>query len=146
MARKQRKVKSQPAEVEMNMTPMIDCVFLLIVFFMLVSEFTKLDQHKLELPTASQAIVDEEPGKVVINIDHEGEVFVQGKQYTDTSLMNLLKEEAHLAPKGKDGFPLRQVKVRVDKRTEYRHVQKVMMMCMKNYLWKMSFAATHQGD
>ncbi len=125
---------------------MIDCVFLLIVFFMLVSEFTKLDQHKLELPTASQAIVDDEPGKVVINVDHEGDLFVQGKRFTEPALMNLLAEEAKLSPKGEDGFPLRQVKVRVDKRTEYSHVQKIMIMCMKNQLWKMSFAATHEND
>ena len=148
MAKKERKVKNEVAETEFDMTPMIDCVFLLIVFFMLVSEFTKLDQHQLILPKADQAQQEEvvDQGRLVINVDKDGDIFVLGKRLSDDALLTRLKQEAKLSKKGEDGFPIQAVKIRADRTTEYRHIQKIMMMCMKSRLWKLSFGAMPEKE
>ena len=48
------------AEAEMNMTPMIDVVFLLIIFFMLVSEISNLNMEDIQVPRAMMANIDKE--------------------------------------------------------------------------------------
>ena len=56
---------------ELNMTPMIDVVFLLITFFMLVTEITRQDDvEDLQLPDITTAVDDDDPdpGRLVINI------------------------------------------------------------------------------
>ena len=57
-------------EMELNMTPMIDIVFLLIIFFMCVTELSKLDAiAAVQLPIADQAYDDQEtPDKIVLNL------------------------------------------------------------------------------
>ena len=61
---------------ELNMTPMIDVVFLLITFFMLVTEITRQDDvEDLQLPDITTAVDDDDPdpGRLVINIAVEAE-------------------------------------------------------------------------
>ena len=55
--------------VEQDMTPMIDIVFLLIIFFMVVTELT-LNQAEVILPVAPEAVVEEpQPGERVLTIN-----------------------------------------------------------------------------
>ncbi len=69
--------------VRFNMTPLIDIVFLLIIFFMLVSQFTKLELEQVELPVAKTATpIDYGRFRnVVINIKNpdDPEVWIMGK-------------------------------------------------------------------
>ncbi len=71
MPRKRYEVRAQE-EMELNMTSMIDIVFLLIIFFMTVTELSKLDSiAAVQLPVADQAYVKNPPdaGKIVVNIE-----------------------------------------------------------------------------
>ena len=43
-------------EIEMDMTPMIDVVFLLIIFFMIITDLTQQDLEELKLPEARAAV------------------------------------------------------------------------------------------
>ncbi|HED65639.1 MAG TPA: biopolymer transporter ExbD, partial [Planctomycetes bacterium] len=52
-------------EMEMNMTPMIDVVFLLIIFFMIITDLTQADLEQLQLPEAKSAVEDKPDPKVV---------------------------------------------------------------------------------
>ena len=53
------KRKSTYEEEEMNLTPLIDCVFLLLIFFMVTTVFKQPYSLKVELPEADQAQVVE---------------------------------------------------------------------------------------
>jgi biopolymer transport protein ExbD len=58
-------------ELELNLTPLIDVVFNLIIFFMIISDLTQKDIEQLTLPKASQDEEDVDPkdkGRVIINI------------------------------------------------------------------------------
>ncbi|MDZ7815068.1 MAG: biopolymer transporter ExbD [Planctomycetota bacterium] len=69
MARLKRRVK-QDYETEENLTPLIDCIFLLLIFLMCVTEITKTENDQLLiLPFAQSATKDEKPDeRIVINV------------------------------------------------------------------------------
>jgi hypothetical protein len=71
MARKERKRNSAGEyELEINLTPMIDVVFNLIIFFMVITDMTQKDLEYLVLPKAAEAEVDEgkDQERIIINI------------------------------------------------------------------------------
>ncbi len=74
-----RKRKNTPV---MNMTPMIDIVFLLIIFFITVSQVSEARNEKLDLP-AELAAEEQSPVKVVVNITRDGRIVIDG---SDVSL------------------------------------------------------------
>ena len=59
----------------LNLTPMIDIVFLLIIFFMVGTKFTELERKlQLEVPSVSQAALSSAPEKKVVNVYRNGQV------------------------------------------------------------------------
>jgi len=138
-------------DVEVNLTPMIDVTFQLLIFFMVTSEMAKLDNIKdLQLPKADKATPDLEPPKdrLVINIievDGAMSYIVGGEKRGFDDLQMLIYREAKRS-KGQDGFSSRPVLIRADKRIEYRYVQSVMNMLMDEAIWKMSFGAAKKID
>jgi len=73
-----QKRKNTPS---MNMTPMIDIVFLLIIFFITVSQVSEARNEKLDLP-AELAAEKQEPVQVVVNITRDGRVVLDGADVT----------------------------------------------------------------
>ena len=67
-------------EVNINLTPLIDVVFLLLIFFMVSTTFDTTSQLKIKLPEASQdeAIKPKQPLYLVINI--EGNFFLNARE------------------------------------------------------------------
>lgn len=67
---------SQKKEVVVNITPLIDVVFLLLIFFMVSTSFTRETQIELELPKATGNQLEVENKVVEISIDAEGNFYV----------------------------------------------------------------------
>ena len=67
-------------EVNINLTPLIDVVFLLLIFFMVSTTFDTTSQLKIKLPEASQdeAIKPKQPLYLVINV--EGSFFLNARE------------------------------------------------------------------
>ena len=78
-------------EVTINLTPLIDVVFLLLIFFMVTTSFTRETQIKLELPKADVEALDEQPKLIEISIDKEGRMFVNGKSLVNSTVDTLKK-------------------------------------------------------
>ncbi len=128
-------------EVTMDMTPMIDVVFLLLIFFMVVNEISKMQLHEgIILPLASQARVDDRPppGRLVLNVDRDGAVWSANKKWGTKALDRLLQIEAKVS-QGADGFSKRAVLLRADGRARYVDIAQIMYQCQKNKIWKLSF-------
>ena len=80
--------KSRPkSSISFNMTPMIDIVFLLIIFFMTVSQITRTIDYPVDLPRVPFGGAKSEPATITINLNKEGTIIVGGKS---TSLENCL--------------------------------------------------------
>ncbi len=79
--------------VTFNITPMIDIVFLLIIFFMTVSQITRVVDHPVNLPSVSAAASSEAPASVTMNIRADGEIIISGNRYSLTRTIQILQKK-----------------------------------------------------
>ena len=85
--------KHRPRTIaEMNMTPMIDIVFLLIIFFMTVTQVSKVNKERVDLPD-QEGSMDQVDDPVTINIRKSGEIVVSGRVITVPVLVSLVADE-----------------------------------------------------
>jgi biopolymer transport protein ExbD len=150
--------------MELNMTPMIDIVFLLIIFFMCVTEMSKLDiRAGIQLPIADQARV-KDPNRVnliVVNVEAPREGSKTPLMYFKNKRVNLetlrkhlhqaaeMNREMEAASDVKDGPPPSKVEIiiRADSKVEYQYIQEIMIQCAEERIWKISLVAKQKlGD
>ena len=129
-------------DVSLQMTPMIDVVFLLLIFFLCVAEMRRIDAEALTLPVAHRARPEEgERGdRLVVNVLRSGEYRVAGAGCAPAALERLIGARA-AALADAEGRPAMAVKIRADADAPYKRVQTVMTACAKARVWKISFAA-----
>ena len=71
-------------DVQINLTPLIDVVFLLLIFFMVSTTFERESEIKIELPEATAERPDREAEPVEVWIDAEGRLYLNGVRLEDT--------------------------------------------------------------
>lgn len=82
--------RQRPEEVGVNLTPLIDVVFLLLIFFMVTTTFTRETQLKVDLPQAASGEPVEQDLQVIeLTISAAGEVAVNEQVLANPSLDNL---------------------------------------------------------
>ena len=148
---------------EMDMTPMIDVVFNLLIFFMVVTDLNQKDLANLTLPLASMADqdkADDPDDRVILNVDQQGYVMWKGKKVTLDELgaiLGNLKERYELKKRAKGETGLEDlpgggkasklfVLLRADKETPWQHVQWLMTVMAEQKLYKMQFATKKYAD
>ncbi|MBT8130115.1 MAG: biopolymer transporter ExbD [Gammaproteobacteria bacterium] len=75
--------------VDVNLTPLIDVVFLLLIFFMVSTTFDRHAKLKVELPEASAKQVQQQQQSIVLSIDAKGNYFINDRQLVNTRLETL---------------------------------------------------------
>ncbi len=100
----QRKKKEK---LELSMTPMIDVVFLLLIFFMVTTTFNRQTEVKVTLPEAVGAEAEQNPRVVTLTIDEQGAYFLKDENNNPHELVaqtreSLKQEIAKLAEHSKD--------------------------------------------
>ena len=75
--------------IELNITPLIDVVFLLLIFFMVSTTFEQRSKLKVDLPEASPSATEQRQDSVVIGIDAKGRYFINDRQLVNTQLKTL---------------------------------------------------------
>ena len=76
-------------DANINLTPLIDVVFLLLIFFMVSTTFDTTSQLKIKLPEASQSPAAAEPRQVFLLIDAKGVFFVNSLELTNNKSATL---------------------------------------------------------
>lgn len=76
-----------------NLTPLIDVVFLLLVFFMLTSHFVKEDTIKVDLPQTETGASLKEQKQVEVVIDDRGRALIHGQYVDPDALADSLRRE-----------------------------------------------------
>ena len=76
-------------EIDLNLTPLIDVVFLLLIFFMVSTTFEKTAKLKVDLPEASAQAVQQSENKIVIGIDAKGHYYINDRQLVNTQIKTL---------------------------------------------------------
>jgi biopolymer transport protein ExbD len=132
---------SNEASAEPNLTPMLDMVFQLVTFFMLVMNFKAASMDlTLKLPVVGSAKMVDTKGTVdllVLNVDAEGHLRVYGQdkdvqQYLRTEAMTSLLVAQRKNPALKLGDELPSIVViRADKATPFRLLNRVITGCQE---------------
>ena len=76
-------------DVNINLTPLIDVVFLLLIFFMVSTTFDTTSQLKINLPEASQTQSPQSALKILLMIDARGNFFVNSRELTNNKSATL---------------------------------------------------------
>lgn len=120
-------IKMEVPEPEpMNMTPMIDVVFNLLIFFLLGSTYLNDDrQLSLELPRASSAAAAADaPDELVVIVLADGQLRLRDQPRTPAEL------EADLRA-ARANYPDQAVSIRGDRRVQYEAITQVLSACRK---------------
>lgn len=124
-------------EPQLNLTPMIDVVFLLIIFFMVGARFTEEahdQKFDVELPTASPVqTLSRLPDPLVISVTRTGKINLQQREVTPESLLAELKA-------AKEAYADQAVLIRGDGEGTYQAVIDVMNACHQAQIKKFSLA------
>ncbi len=104
--------------IRMEMSPLIDCVFLLLIFFMLSSTFLA-PKIRLDLPPAALAPDTAQNDSVLIAIDAEGDVFVNGEPLSWEQVSDRLRQLL-------EGREPKAVSVRCDQTAPHRYFVRVL--------------------
>ena len=130
-------------EVGFNMTPMIDVVFLLIIFFLVSSHLAKQEVHMdLPLPDAAtgEQRTSEEAPRLTINVSQDGQLIVAGRTVAQAELRTRFEE------KRRDAGPDVEVVIRGDRDVPYGQVEPIMLDCVRAGIWNVTFAVYRPQD
>jgi biopolymer transport protein ExbD len=118
------KPKKTDAPGSLELTPMIDMVFLLLIFFLVATTFHHEEREiAIALPVAQAAgPISTALREVIINVDEQGQVIVSGRSMKLDDLRSLISQAVEVNPDQK-------VTVRGDRRTAYDNVVKVLDVC-----------------
>ncbi|QDV76012.1 ExbD/TolR family protein [Botrimarina mediterranea] len=110
---------------ELNMTPMIDVVFLLIIFFLVSSHLARRESRlALDLPTAATGQADDDPSpRLTINVAADGALSLGAEAIDPTQLTERLRAQSEA-----EGDALR-VRLRSDRAAPYSAVEPALAAC-----------------
>jgi biopolymer transport protein ExbD len=107
---------------EINLTPLIDVVFLLLIFFMVSTSFTKETHLKVDLPQAEGAPSSDQPEQIEILIAVDGSYAVNGRALVNTR-PDTLKTALEKIANGNTKLPLI---ITADAKTAHQYVVRAM--------------------
>ncbi len=112
------------ASPQIDLTPVIDIVFLLLIFFLVATTFAQQEREmKIVLPEAASAgPISAVLREIVINVDAEGQVIVAGRVLSDDDLRALVRDALAQNPQQK-------VTVRGDQSVHYGRIAQVLDIC-----------------
>ncbi len=124
---------------DLNMTPMIDVVFQLIIFFIVTITMTENRNEDIRLERAPHGpeITNQDtssPLTLVIEVDRRGRVSINNFPMTFTQLRDILDYRRRRY----NVFP---IMIRADYRTQHRHVANVMGICTELGIGRVAFVA-----
>lgn len=122
-------------EPNLNLTPMIDIVFLLIIFFMVGTQFAEMErEYDIQLPTVTDAQpLTTLPDEITVNVRRDGEIIVMGELRS--------REELHAELQAAQrNYAGQAVLIRADGQGIYQHVMEVMEICRKADIRNISLA------
>ena len=131
--------KTRRADPRVDITPLIDVVLLLVIFFMLTTTFIGAPAIKVNLPTSSAKEISKEQKEVKITITKDGKLYVDqrtGGSGDPISLKELGKFLNKAARENRDTMVI----VRADENTTHGNVVAVMDLAKKAGLNKLAIA------
>ncbi|MGW8229189.1 MAG: ExbD/TolR family protein [Gammaproteobacteria bacterium] len=127
---------------ELNLTPLIDVVFLLLIFFMVSTTFDKQAELNIELPEASGKVTQTEQFKIEIGIDGAGHYFINQRPIKDNRLVTLKRALEVTMADHKDP----KLIISADRKTPHEAVVRAMDAARQVGLTHLTFATTQSSE
>jgi len=83
--------RKQQEDARIDITPMVDVVFLLLIFFMISTTFVETPGIDIRLPESSSRAVEHEPEEIKVYLTNEGEIFLGDEPTTKQELEKFLE-------------------------------------------------------
>lgn len=122
--------------LQLNMTPMIDCVFLLLIFFMTCTQVSAVNKTEMELSQQTGA-EEQVEATIIINVDQDGDLLIGGNIITLPHMIVMVSDA--IAAKGNNP-QLVNVVLRADRRGVSRPVNQVLSALVKLEITKVRVA------
>ena len=107
--------RANKKDISMDLTPLVDVIFQLILFFMVSTTFDESSNISIELPQSSSEMLMKEDQNFDIWIDKDGLYYIEEQPYTREELQALLQEQAKKNPQT-------VLHVNADKETSHHHI------------------------
>lgn len=134
--------RRRPKEnLEISMTPMIDVVFLLLIFFMVTTTFDRERALKIHLPEAEGVEKNQEAREINLTIDADGAYYVNNSRLADRQL-ETLKHALLTAAGNSRNMPFI---ISADAKTPHQAVMSALDVAAKIGLTHITFAAKHSS-
>ena len=116
---------------EINVTPLVDVMLVLLVVFIITAPLLAPQSLKINLPKTESVVHDDKLQKVSLAIDAHGDIFLESAHLSDQGLAELLKTRAV--------DPQFQLQIQADEAVNYGRVAQVMAIAQKAGVSKLSF-------
>jgi biopolymer transport protein ExbD len=129
----------EPAELEL--APMIDVVFLLLIFFLVTWQFARFERDMdVSVPAAENAEkLDKQVGEIIINVRKDGDIVLNNVVVSDDDLAGRLKAIS-------EAYPDQAVILRGDGEAKYQSIIGVLDLVKKAGIWNVAFATVRPEE
>ena len=126
-------------DAKVQMEPLIDCMFLLLIFFLVATTLKKIEEElDIELPRADAAVeAPVEEDTLVISLDRDGVFYLGANPVSPGALLNRIKKESDKS----EGQ--RKVKINGDRNVPFQNVVEVFELCR---IGQLNNIAVHVND
>lgn len=133
----------QDSGVIIHVAPLIDIVFLLICFYLLVAQMISNQKDlSVQLPAMANPVIRQEaPAEFVINLRHDGIITVGGQRISLSALRTMLADQVDGANRTKRTF---SVVVRPDRRQRYGRLNEIFEVCRQSGVRTLVFRAAEK--
>lgn len=124
------------SETDVNITPLIDVVFLLLIFFMVSTTFERESEIRIALPEASEEQLEAREDIILVSIDANEQVYISDEPLADTRVAAISAAlQEHVS-----GLADPPVVIRADAEVSHQAVIKVMDAARQSGLINITFA------
>lgn len=123
-----------------QLAPMIDIVFLLLIFFIVLWNYARFETEiDISVPAASAGANPKRAiGEIVVNVHIDGRLVVEGSTRSEEQLLSMLNDIV-------SAYPDQAVILRGDKQAAFDHIINVLNVCQQAGIWNISFATSPPG-
>ncbi len=126
---------------ELELAPMIDVVFLLLIFFIVTWQFARFERDMdISVPAAEEAEdTDRQTGEIIVNVREDGSIILNGRTVTESELLNKLKAIS-------EAYPDQAVILRGSSEANFQAIINVLDQIKKAGIWNVAFATTNPSN
>lgn len=120
-----------------QLAPMIDVVFLLLIFFIVLWNYARFETEiDISVPAASAGENPERTiGEIVVNVNKEGAITIEGIGRSEEETLEMFRNIVA-------AYPDQALILRGDKEASFDHIVKVLNLCKEANIWNISFATS----